>query len=375
VGQESRGLAEENSMRRRVLIYGATGYTGRLIADRLRNSRCHSVVAGRTSHRVQALAAEFGVAGRVIAIDEPNALDQALDDIDVLINAASPFSLTAPALIESCLRTRTHYLDITGELPVFQAAFGYDEAARKRGIMIMPGAALGVVASDCLAMHVAALVPNAKYLRIALLRPNSFSRGTFRSALGIANSRVSIRRNGRLMSVPVGRLQRTFDFGEGEKESVAVSWADVFTAYYSTGIRNIETYFEAGYTARALYQLGAGIADTMQLAPARTLIDAVASVLPEGPHAARRRAEQCVIVSEAEDSWRRRRCVRLTTPDGYSFTSEAATAIAQRILQGDFASGFQTPAKVYGADLVLGFKGTDRQELHQPFSAHERMMS
>src|SRR5580700_366600 len=240
-------------MRRRVLIYGATGYTGRLIAERLRNARVHSVVAGRTPHRVQAVAAEFDLAGRVMGADEPNALDKALDDIDVLINAASPFALTAPALIESCLRTRTHYLDITGELPVFQIAFGYDEAARKRGIMIMPGAALGVVASDCLAMHVAALVPSAKYLRIALLRPNSFSRGTFRSALGIANSRVSIRRNGRLVSVPVGRLQRTFDFGEGEKESVAVSWADVFTAYYSTGIRNIETYFEAGYTARALY--------------------------------------------------------------------------------------------------------------------------
>src|ERR1700685_1355341 len=161
MGQESHSLAEEHSMRRRVLIYGATGYTGRLIADRLRNSRCHLVVAGRTLHRVQALATELGVAGRVIEIDEPNALDQALDDIDVLINTASPFALTAPALIESCLRTKTHYLDVTGELPVFQTAFNYGEAARKRGIMIMPGAALGVVASDCLAMHVAAVVPNA----------------------------------------------------------------------------------------------------------------------------------------------------------------------------------------------------------------------
>jgi saccharopine dehydrogenase (NAD+, L-lysine-forming) len=353
-------------MRRGVLIYGATGYTGRLIAERLRNARVHSVAAGRTPHRVKAVAAEFDLAGRVMGAGEPNALDEALDDIDVLINAASPFALTAPALIESCLRTRTHYLDITGELPVFQIAFGYDEAARKRGIMIMPGVGLGVVASDCLAMHVAALVPNAKYLRMAVLRPDSFSRGTFRSALGLANSRVTIRRNGRLMSVPVGQLQRTFDFGDGEKETVAVSWADVFTAYYSTGIRNIEAYFEASFASRALYQVGAGIADTMQFALARTLIDAVTSVLPEGPHEVQRRTERSVLVCEAEDSWRQRRCVRLTTPDGYSFTAEAAAAIAQRILRGDFASGFQTPAKVYGADLVLDFEGTDRQELQLP---------
>jgi saccharopine dehydrogenase (NAD+, L-lysine-forming) len=113
----------------------------------------------------------------------------------------------------------------------------------------------------------------------------------------------------------------------------------------------------------------------MQLAPARTLIDAVTSVLPEGPDEGRRRTERCVLLCEAEDSWRQRRCVRLTTPDGYSFTAEAATAIAQRILQGDFASGFQTPAKIYGADLVLDFEGVDRQELQPPFSAYERIVS
>ena len=135
-------------MRGRVLIYGATGYTGRLIAERLRNSRRHLVVAGRTPDRVQALAAELGVAGEVMAIDDAEALDSALEDVDVLINAASPFALTAPALIESCLRTNTHYLDIAGELPVFLNAFLHDEAARGRGIMIMPGAGFGVVASD-----------------------------------------------------------------------------------------------------------------------------------------------------------------------------------------------------------------------------------
>ena len=146
---------------------------------------------------MQAFAAELGVQGRVISIDEPQALDHALGDVCVLINAASPFEATARPLIKSCLRTRTRYLDITGELPVFGDAFGDDEAARKRGIMIMPGVGLGVAASDCLAMHVASRVSDAKYLRIALLRPNSLSRGTLRSALGLANSRVHIRRNAR----------------------------------------------------------------------------------------------------------------------------------------------------------------------------------
>jgi short subunit dehydrogenase-like uncharacterized protein len=357
-------------VRHRVLIYGATGYTGRLIAARLQDSGSEPVIAGRSPQRVQALAAQLGVTGWVMTPDDLNTLDEALGNVDVLINAASPFALTAPPLIQSCLRTKAHYLDITGELPVFQDAFGYDAAARERGIMIMPGTGLGIVASDCLATHVASLVPDAKYLRIGLLRPSSFSRGTFRSALGLANSRVSIRRNDQMISLPVGRLQRTFDFGDGERQSVAVSWADVFTAWHSTGIKNIEAYFEANFASRTFYQLGAGVADAMQLSPAKTLIDAVAGVLPEGPPEDQRRAERCVIVAEAENSWRQKRCARLETPDGYSFTAEATAAIAQRVICGDFVSGFQTPAKVYGADLVLEFEGTHREEIRAAFSAH-----
>jgi short subunit dehydrogenase-like uncharacterized protein len=354
-------------VRRRVLIYGATGYTGRLIAEHARHLRRSLIVAGRTAHRVEELASQLGVAGRVFSLDDPEILDEALADVDVLVNAASPFSETACPVIESCLRTRTHYLDITGELPVFRDAFGYNDAARKRDIMVMPGAGLGIVASDCLAMHVAGLLPDAKYLRIGVLRPNLLSRGTFRSALGLANSRVSIRRNGRLISIPVGRLQRSFDYGDGERESVAVNWADVFTAYHSTGIRNIEAYFEADIASRLLYHIGAGIADVTRFASVQRLLDVAAGAWPEGPSESRRRTDRCVIVAEAEDGWRRRRSVRLETPDGYSFTAEAAVAIAQRIMRGDFVAGFQTPAKVYGADFVLGFKGTRRQELRGPF--------
>ena len=359
----------EQSVPGRILIYGGTGYTGRLIAEHARNLQRTPVIAGRTAHRVQAVAAELSLSGRVITLDEHQAIDDALGDIDVLINAASPFARTAPPLIEACLRTRTHYLDITGELPIFQSAARYDDAARERGIMIMPGVGLGIVASDCLALHVAGRIPNAKYLRMAVLRPESFSRGSIRSALGLSNSQVTIRRNGRLISVPVGRLQRVFDYGEGGRESVAVNWADVFTAYYSTGIRNIEAYFEANLASRALYELGAGVADALRLPAVERWLDAVVRALPDGPSAQRRQMESCVIVAEVEDSWRQRRCARLKTPDGYSFTAEAATEIATRAAGGDFRPGFQTPARVYGADLVLEFKGTWREELADSLSA------
>jgi short subunit dehydrogenase-like uncharacterized protein len=357
-------------MGRKILIYGATGYTGRLIAERARNDRAALIVAGRNPDRVGALAAELQVPGRAVGIDEPRLLDELLVDVDVLINAASPFSQTTGPLIESCLRTQTHYLDITGELPTFQQAFSHHAAALARGIMIMPGVGLGIVASDCLAMHVAKRLPDAKYLRVGLLRPEAFSRGSFRSALGMGNSRVTIRRNGRLIPVSVGQLQRSFDYGGGDRESVAVSWADVFTAYHSTGIRNIEAYFEAGFASRTVYHLGANVLDAIRLAPVRRWLDTAAEAWPEGPTPQRREADKCIIVAEAEDSWRRLSSARLETPDGYSFTAESATAIAHRVTRGDFLPGFQTPAKVYGADLVLQFQGTRRVDIHRP-RAHQ----
>lgn len=354
-------------MQRRILIYGATSYTGRLIAKRARHLRQAPIVAGRNAHRVGALADTLGMPARVCALDNPAALDQALADVGVVINAASPFAETAPALVEACLRTRTHYLDVSGELPTFETAYRYDSAAHKRGMMIMPGVGFMIVASDCLAMHVAALVPNAKYVRIGYLRPTSISRGTLRASLAMASSHVTIRRNRQLTLVPASRLQRSFDYGDGERDSVAVSGADVFTAYYSTGINNIETYIEADFISRTLYQVTAGVAETLQFAPVRRWVDFVAQAWPEGPSETQRQHEKCVVVAEAEDSWRRRGCARLVTPNGYDFTAEAATTIARRVMRGDFRPGFQTPGKVYGPNFVIGLAGSQRTELERPF--------
>jgi len=142
-----------------------------------------------------------------------------------------------------------------------------------------------------------------------------------------------------------------------------VSWADVFTAYFSTGIRNIETYLAAGLASRALYQFGSVMADALRLAPVERLLDVAAGAWPEGPSAEQRQSDKCVIVAEVEDSWRQRSCARLETPDGYSFTAQAAMAITEQISRGCFLPGFQTPAQVYGADFVLTLQGVRREQL------------
>ena len=352
-------------MRGRVLIYGASGYSGRLIASRAGALGCDAVLAGRNADRLRPLAASLGLPWRAVSLDNPAELDSALADIGVVLHAAGPFASTFLPMLRACLRTDTHYLDIAGELTVFQQVRRHDAEARARGVMIMPGAGFAVAASDCLAAHLAAQAPGARYLRLGFSRPDLASRGSVRTMLGLAQGSVSIRRNGALASVPAGRLERRFDFGEGERWSTAVSWPDVATAYDTTGIPNIEAYAEADSLSRAAYHAASWLAAPFGEGASRGLLQPFAALWPEGPSEARRARSQHVIVAEAEDSWRRRTRTRLTTPDGYGFTAAVAMLLVQRVLAGEFRAGFQTPAGVYGPDLILACEETRREDLDE----------
>ena len=357
------GPKPRRNARRRLMIYGSTGFTGRLIAQRAVEAGFAPVLAGRNEDRVRRQADFLGTPWRTVSLNSIEALTDALSDIGAVVHAAGPFVVTAPPMLEACLRARTHYLDVSGELPVFQEAIGRDSEALRAGVMLMPGAAWSVVATDCLAAHVAQRLPAAKYLRLGMTQSRLYSRGTARSAFGLMSAEVIIRRNGRLTSVPIGRLERTFDFGEGERTSMALSWPDAVSAYHTTGIPNIEAYMEVGAAARVLAPLTARIGEAFQLPVLRPLLRLSAALLPEGPAEAARKLAQPVIVAEVEDAWRRVIRARLTTVDGYDFTALAAVAIAKRVLAGEFEPGFRTPGRVYGADFVLGIDGATRIDL------------
>jgi short subunit dehydrogenase-like uncharacterized protein len=359
-------------MTTRLLIYGASGFTGRLLAQRARRRGADTILAGRSRPRLQHVAEACGLPYRVLALEDQPDLDAALRDIAVVINAAGPFESTAGPMLEACLRTGTHYLDVSGELPIFQQLHHYDEAARAAGVMVMPGVGFVVAATDCLAAHVAAHMPDARCLRLALSHTGLVSRGSYTTMIGLVREGVTVRRDGRLCAVPAGQLERGFDFGAGERLSTAVSWADVFTAYRTTGIPNIEVYVEAGAWARSFYQLSAYFAELLRLAPARKLLELQARLLPEGPSGEQRAAATRVIVAEAEDRYRRCVGARLHTPNGYSFTALSALAIAERAIAGDVRTGFQTPAGVYGADFILSLEGVSREDATRAYRSGDR---
>lgn len=339
-------------LRKRVLIYGATGFTGGLAA-RLASSRgLHPVLAGRSEPELARLAAELNCEHRVAPLDDSAKLDSILSDVAVVLHAAGPFIGTARPMVGACLRAGAHYLDFSGEAPVFQALQQLDSQSRQRQIMVMPGVGFSVTASDCLAVHLAERCPAARRLYIGVSRSMHISRGSLRSMAQLAGRGIQVRRNRALIAVEPGTLTRRFDYGKGPKTSVIAGWPDPFSAWYSTQIPSIEAYLESGPVETAV----AGLARWTQWTAAtpvwRSIATAGAKYLSAEPSPAQRNAATRVVVAECEDRSGRRTGARLVAPESYEFSASSALAIVERVLGGELAHGFQTPGTAYGAGLL-----------------------
>jgi short subunit dehydrogenase-like uncharacterized protein len=206
-------------------------------------------------------------------------------------------------------------------------------------------------------------MPDAHYLRIGLSRIDLFSRGTLRAMMGLVAPYVYIRRHGRVTTVPVGRLEWHFDYGQGPSVSAAVGWADVLTAYNSTGIQNIEVYAESSLTKLGLYQLGALFSESLRFRGVAWATNQVVNRWPEGPSLEARESAERVIIAEAESRSRERIVSRLRLPDGYQITPDIALKIASSVMAGDTKPGFRTPAEMYGANFIHQFEGVRIDDL------------
>ena len=344
------------------LIYGATGFTGRMLVRHAMARGLTPLLAGRDLARLRRLADPWGLEYRAARLDDAPALVRLLRGARLVLNAAGPFLATAGPLAAACLTTGTHYLDVTGEPSVFVALRRRDGEARRRGVMLLPGAGFVVVSTDCLAAHVARRLPGAVGLRLGISRPTFGARGTLRTAVRYLGAGVHVRRDGRLVRLPGSDLEHRFDYGRGRRTSLIVDWADVVTAPFTTGIPNVEVYLELLPWESAVL-LASRRTGCLRSRLGDALLQAGLAVMPEGPAAAERRRARCVVVAEAEDHAGRQAISRLQTPDGYTFTAAAALTLVQRVLAGELAAGFQTPAGVYGADFILGLDGVTREDL------------
>lgn len=359
------------SMATSILIYGAYGYTGTLIAEEALRRGHKPVLAGRDEKKVRALGKKLELEARPFPLEDPGAVREALRDVKLVLHAAGPFIRTAAPMLEACLDAGAHYLDITGELPVFQRSFAADEQARKRGIAVMSGVGFDVVPSDCLANFVASKVPDATHLEIAINGTGGISSGTAKSALEHASGGTQVRRDAKLTTWPIGKGTRDVQFGPNRTRTVMpISWGDLETAHRSTGVPNITTLMSVprdfGKVLKMGWPFGFVIEPALRQLLARTPVKAMLVRAIEqrvkGPDAETREKARSYVWARAANEQGQSAEAWLETVEAYRLTAETAVRAAERVLEGGIV-GAQTPAQAFGADFILEIEGTQRHEM------------
>lgn len=347
------------------VLYGANGYTGELTARVAVAAGMRPVLAGRNAGAVGAIASQLGLEARTAALDEAAALDRVLAGATAVLHCAGPFAHTSEPMVAACLRNGVHYLDITGEISVFEALAARYNEAKTAGVMLMPGAGFDVVPSDCLAAHLNRRLPAATRLVLGIRSTGGLSRGTTRTALeGIEQGDGGlVRRDGVLVRVPPAAKTRQIDFGRGLRTAVLMPWGDVSTAYHSTGIPNIEVYMAFPQSTIRAMQLLRYTDWLLKIPPIMGLLKRSVQNGPPGPTPEQRAQGRVTIWGMVEDDLGESAVSRLVTPEGYNLTALASLQIMRKVLAGDVHPGYQTPSSAYGADLIMEIPGVEREDL------------
>jgi short subunit dehydrogenase-like uncharacterized protein len=349
------------------LIYGATGYTGALIAHEAVRRGQRPILAGRNREAVERLARELGLASRIFDLDDPAAVEQGLagpPTIAAVLHCAGPFVNTSAPMVRACLAARVHYLDITGELPVFEAVLAAGPAAREAGIVLLPGVGYDVVPSDCLAARLADAMVDASELDLAFAADRgTFSRGTLKTMIESLPHAGAVRRGGKIVPVPVAYDAREIEFGCGKRWAMTIPWGDVATAYHTTGIPNIRVYTAASPRSVRRARRLATILPLLAWRPVKRLLQGAIVRRVTGPPPEVRATARVYLWGEVRNAAGARVTATLETPEAYRFTAESAVECMQRVLAGKVPPGSWTPGRAFGPHFAAELPGVIEGEL------------
>ncbi len=339
------------------LLYGATGYTGALIAEAAVARGLTPTLSGRNASALAALAERLRLPFAPAALDDDAALTRAFGTHALVLNCAGPFSHTARPMVDLCLRLQRHYLDITGEVSVFERLFARSAEAKARGVVLLPGVGFDVVPSDCMAAHVKRLLPSATSLELCIAALGSLSHGTSATMIEHLHTGGGVRRGGVLVGEPAAMRSRTFNVAGKARAAVSMPWGDLSTAYHSTGVPDITVYFTL---PRASVWGVKAMGALAPLAKSKRVRAFLQSRLPAGgPDAVARARGRSVVVAEAKDAAGLTVTSTLTGPEGYTMTVDTALLCVQAMATPP-PPGTCTPSSAFGADLVLRAAGVTR---------------
>jgi len=344
------------------VIYGSYGYTGRLISEEAARLNRNIVLSGRNEQKLKQQANELGVPYLAADISVPLQMNNLLHDAHLVIHCAGPFVHTWKPMLDACIRNHCHYLDITGEIGVFEGIKARNEEIANAGIMAMPGTGFDVVPTDCLALYLKKQLPDANRLELAFMGlDGGVSHGTAQTMAENLGNGGAARQNGKIKQVPAAWKTRTIDFGVKTRTAASIPWGDVSTAYFTTGIENIVVYTSMKRSAIRWLKVSNWIAPVLRLSPVRSFVKKLISKNVTGPNQTAREEGKSYIWGEVKNEKGYTVTARQSTPEGYRLTALSSLHITQKVGSGNFKTGYQTPASAYGEDLILEIDGTERK--------------
>lgn len=338
------------------LLYGATGYSGRLIAEEAKRRGLNVILGGRNERAVTELGKALDLPTRVFTLDERDATERGVVGVRLVLNCAAPFSITASALAQACLRSGTHYLDISSEVADFRSLHRLGDRAREAGVLLMPGVGMGILPTDALALHLKQRLPSAVTLRLAFRSEASKpSRGTLRTLLESLRNPGYVREGGQLKPAELVLEKRQVDFGPGGKHSViSFPWrGDLYTAGISTGVQFVYSYASLPlllqWVMRFRKQCTQGLIGN--------LLERLVENASEGPSAKNRDKGKTWFWGEVVNDVGTKASTVIGAPDGYTLSVTCALYAVERLLAGDCPEGWQTPAQVFGTEPLRAVPG------------------
>ena len=337
------------------MIYGANGYTGKMAVERAIAYGQRPILAGRSLASIEPLAKQYGLPVRAFALDDPNVVKKNLEGMQVVLHCAGPFSATSKPMLEACLETGTHYLDITGEISVFAHCHEQHERAKKAGIVVLPGAGFDVVPTDCMAAMLKRDLPTATHLVLAFEAGGGPSPGTAKTSVEGLGAGGRARIDGIVTKVPLAWKVRTFERDGEQRTAMTIPWGDVYTAFVSTGIPNIETYMGVPPSSIKNVKRIRIFGPLLGLSFVQNILKNQVAKKVRGPSEEKRKQSTTTVWGEARDASGKEIKKCMSTPNGYELTVTGSLGIVKHLLETENQpGGYYTPSMLMGPEYVLG---------------------
>jgi short subunit dehydrogenase-like uncharacterized protein len=345
------------------MIYGAYGFTGQLIVEEAIRRGHRPILAGRSALKITSLAEKHGLQPAIVDLENPTELLKTLAGVELVFHAAGPFQFTSDPMLHACLESRVNYIDITGELPVFQNTFSNHARAHQAGVALISGAGFDVIPSDCLAKYVADQLPTAVELQIGVAATSRPSAGTAKSSIEMLPHGSMRREKGRLVPLSLGEGVKKIRFSHRELEALPISWGDLETAYRSTGVPNITTYMAyPPHLVNTVYKYGKMVQQLARFRLLRRVAKRIAEQFFKGPSPEMRQSNRSYLWAMVKDAGGNQAQAWLETIETYQLTAVAGVRCVERLLAKG-PVGALTPAQAFGADFILEIEGSKRFDI------------